>query len=689
MSNAKRLVLALIVAASFLIVDPNRAFACSCAPPGPPTDELAKSSAVFAGKVVALDVPTGLVISSADPVRVTFQVYTVWKGPVHNTLVVTTARGGASCGYEFKQGQEYLVYARGAETALAVSLCSRTRLLSAADEDLATLGAAIALTAESPDPSARGPSYPALVIVSGGTGIVLVIAAIVAIKKRFFQWSNLSVLFLISLLATACGSVTSASVADPTATALVSPAGVPTLPPPPTGVPTLAPPPGSMPVTPSSFYATQEAASQATIVARATASPFPTAGPPTIQTDQQVSATTQRDGLSFQVRLPKDTYLVGEGGRVEITLRNDGPETVFVLGGCKHFWLALLDEQGHEPLPWPWAPMRGPGGDRCTGDKLAPGQVLTDTLPFQVPPTLKSTGAEQATDHSYVLWAETHFSRPAPDNPEWTDNLRLHLETGPIPLQVIQPEPEQRLVADLQADREGWHLHVTDANGQVPPGPLWGFQEIASSHSASAGPLRDSPDAIWSAVWHEHEWDDESDICLRAWVAAPGYVTAAVTETVPGAGEARCMLGAGESPLGQTFTTLEAAQAATEFPLYRPGSLPGGAALDGVRIETVTFDGGSQADIHQSYHLADDLWLELTQRARTEPWAGFGWGQARSVPEARPVAVGQTTGYVVQRFDWWVLDWRVGDVGFELRAPVTALSLEDLLAIADSVEPFR
>ena len=108
-----------------------------------------------------------------------------------------------------------------------------------------------------------------------------------------------------------------------------------------------------MPVTPSSFYATQEAASQATIVARATASPFPTAGPPTIQTDQQVSATTQRDGLSFQVRLPKDTYLAGESGQAEITLRNDGPETVFVLGGCKHFWLALLDEQGHEPLPWP------------------------------------------------------------------------------------------------------------------------------------------------------------------------------------------------------------------------------------------------------------------------------------------------------------------------------------------------
>ena len=499
------------------------------------------------------------------------------------------------------------------------------------------------------------------------------------------SWSNLSVLFLIPLLATACGLVTSASVTDPTATAPAPLTGVPTPPPPPTGAPTLTPLPGtSMPVTPPSAYATQEAARQATIVARATASPFPTAGPATVRTGQPASATTRRDGLSFQVRLPKDTYLAGEGGQAEITLRNDGPETIFVTGSGPHSHLfrpTLLDERGHEPAPWPWPPMILPGLPYLR--KLAPGQVVTETLTFQVPPT------EQAAGHTYALWVETRFSRPAPDSPEGPDNLWLHLETGPIPLQVVPPEPAQRLVADLQADWDGWHLRVTDANGQVPPGPLWGFREIASSNSASAGPLRDSPDAIWSAVWHEHEWDDESEICLRAWVAAPGYVTAAVTETVPGAGEARCMLGAGESPLGQTFTTLEAAQAATEFPLYRPGFLPDDAALDGVRIETRTFDGGSQADIHQIYHLVDDLWLELMQRARTEPWAGFGWGQARSAPEARPVAVGQTTGYVVQRFDWWVLDWRVGDVGFELRAPVTALSLEDLLAIADSVEPFR
>ena len=54
-------------------------------------------------------------ISSADPVKVTFEVSKIWKGPDYKTLVVTTARDGASCGYPFKQDEEYIVYAYGEE----------------------------------------------------------------------------------------------------------------------------------------------------------------------------------------------------------------------------------------------------------------------------------------------------------------------------------------------------------------------------------------------------------------------------------------------------------------------------------------------------------------------------------------------------------------------------------------------
>jgi hypothetical protein len=246
----------------------------------------------------------------------------------------------------------------------------------------------------------------------------------------------------------------------------------------------------------------------------------------------------------------------------------DGPETVFIHGGLTLFGLVLLDERGHGSAPWPWSPISLPMPPYLR--RLEPGQVVTETLNFQVPPT------EQAAGHTYDLWAVTSFSRPAPDSPDGPDNLWLHLETGPIPLQVTPPAPSQRLVAQLQADRDGWRLQVTDATGQTPPGPLWGELEAASPNAAIGGlPLRDS---------------------------------------------------------------------------------------------------------------ADGTWLEMIQMVNTERYESAGWGQAHYAPEARPVKVGQTTGYVIQRFDWWVLDWKVGDVGFELQAPVQAVSPDELLTIAASVQ---
>ena len=449
---------------------------------------------------------------------------------------------------------------------------------------------------------------------------------------------------------------------------------------PPTGVPTLVPAGTSTPVTPAAAYATQEAARQATVVARATAFPFPTAGPATVQTGRPSIATTQRDGLSFQIRLPKDTYLAGEGGRAEAVLRNDGPETVFVRGDGQNLFLpVLLDEQGHEPVPWPWSPMRLLGIPRLPS-RLDPGQVITDTLAFQVPP------AEQAAGQAYVLWAETGFSRPAPDSPDWSDNLWMHLETGPIPLQVTPPDPSQQLVAELETDRDGWRLRVTDTAGRVPPGPLWGFHEVVSFNAVSIGPLQDSADGTWSGAWGERMSQSDSQISTRASVTAPGYVTAAITRTVPGTGDARRWFGGWEPPTRQPFDSLETAQAALDFPLYRPGWLPAGAVLDNLQVETRASGERHWTNASQMYRLPDDTWLELIQMVTTEHYASAGWGQARYAPEARLVAVGQNTGYVIQRFGWWVLDWIAGDVGFEFQAPAQAVSLDELLAVAASVQ---
>jgi hypothetical protein len=103
---------------------------------------LAESSAVFSGEVVEVEEgpPTKMMgISGLRSSRVTLRASEVWKGPQRETLEVSTPKDGASCGFLFKEGQEYLVYASGGQD-LEVYLCSGTRPLSAANAHLAVLG---------------------------------------------------------------------------------------------------------------------------------------------------------------------------------------------------------------------------------------------------------------------------------------------------------------------------------------------------------------------------------------------------------------------------------------------------------------------------------------------------------------------------------------------------------------------
>lgn len=136
-------VLLLSMVSVWLAVRPLKVSACLCAPLGSPKEELAGSTAVFAGRVVDIadaNERKGPLIGSADPVKVTFQVGKVWKGAVQETLEATTARSAISCGFEFKRAYKYLVYARGTEADLKVSSCTRTRLIIFALQDLDELG---------------------------------------------------------------------------------------------------------------------------------------------------------------------------------------------------------------------------------------------------------------------------------------------------------------------------------------------------------------------------------------------------------------------------------------------------------------------------------------------------------------------------------------------------------------------
>ena len=127
----------------WLFAGMGQTYACSCVEPGPPAEALASSKVVFAGKVVSIrgfETREGGIYSSGDLGTIELQVSTVWKGPVQETMFVTTVRSEASCGFTFKEGQEYIIYSRSDDAPPEVSLCSRTRLAANAQEDLAALG---------------------------------------------------------------------------------------------------------------------------------------------------------------------------------------------------------------------------------------------------------------------------------------------------------------------------------------------------------------------------------------------------------------------------------------------------------------------------------------------------------------------------------------------------------------------
>jgi MYXO-CTERM domain-containing protein len=115
----------------------SEARACSCMKLSP-AEGLSSSYAVFTGKVTKVERNES---TKFGGLSVTLQVGKVWKGDVGEEVEVHTAGNSAACGYSFAKGETYLVYAsRDEADPMRVSLCSRTALVSNADEDLEFLG---------------------------------------------------------------------------------------------------------------------------------------------------------------------------------------------------------------------------------------------------------------------------------------------------------------------------------------------------------------------------------------------------------------------------------------------------------------------------------------------------------------------------------------------------------------------
>jgi len=143
----------------FALTVSGPAFGCTCLKPPPDATardmaqgHVQSSDAIFEGTVrdtelkwTLLEAPVGGLVSAdldqQEPVlQVKFDVSRSYKGADRKDLVLTTGIGGGDCGFEFRIGQQYLVYAYADKPGdLSTGICSGTGLLQQSQSNLSYL----------------------------------------------------------------------------------------------------------------------------------------------------------------------------------------------------------------------------------------------------------------------------------------------------------------------------------------------------------------------------------------------------------------------------------------------------------------------------------------------------------------------------------------------------------------------
>lgn len=130
---ARAVTAAAVALGASLTTAASPAQACSCMSSGPACQAYWNTDAVFDATVVRIeraprDEVLGNEVVTVSKRLVTLDIRQTWKGLESGRLQVVTDADEAACGFEFKEGVRYLVFARqGRSGELEVSLCSATR----------------------------------------------------------------------------------------------------------------------------------------------------------------------------------------------------------------------------------------------------------------------------------------------------------------------------------------------------------------------------------------------------------------------------------------------------------------------------------------------------------------------------------------------------------------------------------
>lgn len=136
--NIKKTIILFIFLFLSISFNLSSTFACSCIIPESPEKELEKSDSVFIWRVISIEKEKSLnqLLWNINKNIVNFEVKANIKWISKDSIIAETAESSASCGYNFEEGKEYIVYWNIENWELNISLCSRTSLVSNASEDL-------------------------------------------------------------------------------------------------------------------------------------------------------------------------------------------------------------------------------------------------------------------------------------------------------------------------------------------------------------------------------------------------------------------------------------------------------------------------------------------------------------------------------------------------------------------------
>jgi hypothetical protein len=141
----RRFLISLSIATALLALSISDVKACTCNFVGPPCEEYWRSQAVFAGKVIKkstfyVEEGEGDSRYRYQRMLVRFSMEQAFKGIAGEEVEIVTGMGGGDCGFHFKDGERYVVYAirdGRDKSRLYSGECNRIKLVAEAEEDFA------------------------------------------------------------------------------------------------------------------------------------------------------------------------------------------------------------------------------------------------------------------------------------------------------------------------------------------------------------------------------------------------------------------------------------------------------------------------------------------------------------------------------------------------------------------------